>query len=524
VEHAPLGHDRDYNSRLGGLAVCDIVEAAVMRVEKAPQEQTAPGRSTWWQRFRAQFTSADPEKQVAQIYYITAILTVLGSLVAGLWAFGEHFWPNKSAAPVQRSDVAPETAVGAEVTPAPTLSIVVLPFVNLSGDPAQDYFADGITDSLTTDLSRALPGSFVVARETAFTYKGKPVDARQIGGALHVRYVLEGSVLPEGSRVRVNAHLVDAQTGNEIWADRFDTAKANVLEVQDEIVGRLSRAVGLQVIDVEARRSERQKPHSANAIDFVLRGQAMANRPSSPVTLATARDLFNDALKLQADNADALAGVATTYVLEAVNGYDPPGNRQRLQQAEPLLAKALAIDPGNIVAMKTKAAFQRAQGRFDDAIAAALDVIARNPGEPWAYKEVGLSLVYLGRSEEALDWFAKAERFGPRDPGRWSWFEARGQALLLLRRDDEAIRSLRMAIDVNPSYASAHAVLAAAYALAGRESEAHEALAQYRRTNPGVTVATFRNLSPVPLELTSAAYLKQRERLKDGLRKAGMPE
>jgi len=475
----------------------------------------------WWQRFRNDFSTAEPEKQVAQIYYITAVLAVLGSLLAGLWAFGEHFWPDKSATPIQKTS---ETAVTADPAPPPTLSIVALPFANLSGDPAQDYFADGITDSLTTDLSRALPGSFVVARETAFTFKGKPVDARQIGQSLHVRYVLEGSVLPEGPRVRVNAHLIDAQTGNEIWADRFDTTKANILEVQDEIVGRLSRAVGLQVIDVEARRSERQKPHSVEATDFVLRAQAIANKPTSEATLINARELFNEALKLQPDNANALAGVAMTYVSETLNGYHPAGNERRLQQAEPLLTKALAIDPGNIVAMKASAALQRAQGKFDDAIAAAKAVIARNPGEPWAYKEVGLSLLYLGQLEQALDWFAKAERFGPYDPGRWSWFDARGQALLLLGRDEEAIRALRTALEVNPHYVSAYAVLAAAYALKGFDEEAHTALAQYRRSNPDMTVSTFRSLSPVPLKLTSPAYLKQRERLKDGLRKAGMPE
>src|SRR5215472_3742170 len=151
----------------------------------------------WWRRFRNDFSTAEPEKQVAQIYYITAVLAVLGSLLAGLWAFGEHFWPDKSATPIQKTS---ETAVTADPAPPPTLSIVALPFANLSGDPAQDYFADGITDSLTTDLSRALPGSFVVARETAFTFKGKPVDARQIGQSLHVRYVLEGSVLPVTNR------------------------------------------------------------------------------------------------------------------------------------------------------------------------------------------------------------------------------------------------------------------------------------------------------------------------------------
>jgi TolB-like protein/Tfp pilus assembly protein PilF len=493
-----------------------------MGADNNSQEKHAgPWRREWWRRFRSNFSSAEPERQVTQIYEVTAILAVLGSVIAGLWAFGEHLWPGKPTLPASSSVSREMPAVSEAASP---VSIVVLPFVNLSGDSAQDYFADGITDSLTTDLSRALPGSFVVARETAFAYKGRPVDARQIGQALHVRYVLEGSVLLEGSRVRVNAHLVDAETGKELWADRFDTTKANVLQVQDEIVGRLSRAVGLEVIDVEARRSERQKPHDADATDFVLRGLANANKPTSAETLVAARDRFNEALKLQPDNADALAGVATTYVFEVLNGYYKTGNELRLQQAEPLLAKALALDPGNIVAMKTRAALQRAQGKFDDAIAAAKAVIARNPGEPWAYKEVGLSLVYLGHPEEALDWFAKAERFGPYDPSRWSWFDAQGQALLLLGRDDEAIRSLRDAIEVNPNYTSTFAVLAAASALKGLDQEAHTALAQYRRTNPDVTVSTFRSLSPVPLKLTSAAYLKQRERLKEGLRKAGMPE
>src|SRR5262249_7869760 len=185
------------------------------------------------------------------------------------------------------------------------------------------------------------------------------------------------------------------------------------------------------------------------------------------------------------------------------NGYNPMGNQQRLQLAEPLLTKALAIDPGNIVAMKASAALQRAQGKFDDAIASAKAVIARNPGEPWAYKEVGLSLLYLGQLEQALDWFAKAERFGPYDPGRWSWFDAKGQALLLLGRDEDAIHSLRTALEVNPNYVSAYAVLAAAYALKGFDEEAHVALAQYRRASPDMTVSTFRSVSPVPLRLTS---------------------
>jgi adenylate cyclase len=499
-----------------------------MPMREQAGEQQAAGVGTplrnWWQRFSTEFSGAHPEKQVAQVYYITSVLAVTGSLVAGLWAFGEHFWPEQSTLAPPQAAVTPQATVATRPTPAPSLSIVVLPFVNLGGDSAQEYFADGITDSLTTDLSRALPGSFVVARETAFTYKGKPVDARQIGRDLHVRYALEGSALLDGDQVRINAQLVDAQMGNEVWAERFDTARSGILRVQDEIVGRLSRAIGLQVINFEARRSEREKPNNAEAIDLVLRAQATLNRPTSAATTMAARDLFEQALKLQPDNVDALAGVATSYIFEVLNGYYETENDLRLQRAEPLVARALALEDRHLGALKAQAALLRAQGKFNDASTAAQMVIAQNPGEPWAYKEIALSMMYLGRSAEALDWFEKAERFGPRDPGRWTWLGGKGQVLILLGRDGEAIASLRAAIESNPADISDYAVLAAAYALAGQNEEAKAALTQYNRLHPGMTVANFRNLSPVPLQLTDPSYRQQRDRLKEGLRKAGMPD
>jgi TolB-like protein/cytochrome c-type biogenesis protein CcmH/NrfG len=486
-----------------------------------PKAGTVPWSRNWWQRYRAEFNASHPETQVAQIYHITAILALAGSVIAGVWAFGAHFWPDNTA---PRPATATSEATVAEQVGSAPLSIVVLPFVNLSGDAAQEYLADGITHSLTTDLSRALPGSFVVARETAFTYKGKAIDARQIGRELHVHYALEGSTLLDGDHVRVNAQLVDAQAGNEIWAERFDVARSDLLRVQDEIVGRLSRAVGLQVINFEARRSEREKPGSAQAIDLVLRGEATINRPSSPATMIAARDLFRQALKLEPDNVDALAGVATSYIFEVLNGYYETGNDLRLEQAEPLLAHALAVDDRHLVALKARAALLRAQGKFDDAVAAAQAVIAQNPGEPWAYKEIALSTMYLGRTADALDWFDKAERFGPRDPSRWTWLGGKGQALLLLGRDTDAIASLRAAVESNPANVGDYAVLAAAYALVGRDEEARKALVQFTRVHPGTTVDTFRNLSPVPLQLTDPSYRRQRERLKDGLHKAGMPK
>jgi adenylate cyclase len=403
-------------------------------------------------------------------------------------------------------------------------SIIVLPFINLSGDVTQDYMADGVTDSLTSDLARAIPGISVVSRDTAFTYKGRNADARQIGRELEVRYLLDGSVVVEGERVRVNIQLVETKEGNQLWSERFDTERKSILQVQDEIVGRVSRAIGLKVIDIEARRSRLERPSSNELVDLILRGKAVLNLPSSAATMIEARGLFEQALKVQPSDVDGLAGVASTLVFEFLNGYYETEGDQRLQRAELLLDRASAIEPGHVMLLKAKAALRRAQGKFHDAIAAAQAVIMENPGEPWAYKEIGLSTMYLGQSGQALDWFAKADRIGPRDPGRWTWLDGRGHALILLGRDEEAIRSLINALDANPKNVSSHAFLAASYALLGRSDEARASLATYLQRRPDSRVSTFRRLSPVPLVLTSQIYQQQHERLKEGLRRAGMPE
>jgi tetratricopeptide (TPR) repeat protein len=236
-----------------------------------------------------------------------------------------------------------------------------------------------------------------------------------------------------------------------------------------------------------------------------------------------ARDLYEQALKVEPENIDALAGVATTLVFEVLNGYYPTGNEQRLLEAEELLARTLAVEPRHLVALKASAALRRAQGKFEEGIAAAEAVITENPGEPWAYKEIGFSTLYLGNPLGALDWFAKADRLGPRDPARWTWLDGQGHALILLGRDEEAVRSLRASLDSNPNTVGSYALLASAYALAGLGDKSRAALAQYQEYQPDVTVGSFRSLAPVPLNLTTEKYRQQFERLKDGLRKAGMP-
>jgi TolB-like protein len=456
--------------------------------------------------------------------FAVAAIGLASLLVCAAWGLLPS--PFASPAPHSKDHIALTSQALASVnrpeTPIPL--IVVLPFDNLSGDATRDYLADGITDSLISDLARALPGIPIVSRDTAFTYKGRRVDARQVGRELEVRYLLEGSIVLEAKRVRVNTRLVETKEATQLWAERFDTERASLLQVQDEIVGRVSRAIGLQVIDIEARRSRRERPDSAELVDLVMRGKAVLNLPSSAATMIEARGLFEAALKVEPANVDGLAGVATTLVFEFLNGYYETGAENRLRTAELLLDRALTIESRHLMALKAKAALRRAQGRFDDAIVAAETIIMENPGEPWAYKEIGLSNLYLGKPEEALAWFAKADRIGPRDPGRWTWLDGRGHALILLGRDEDAVRALMSALDANPRYLSARAFLAAAYALLGRADDARAALAAYEQARPGTRISTFRTLWPVPLALTSPTYQQLRGRLNEGLRQAGMPE
>jgi TolB-like protein/DNA-binding winged helix-turn-helix (wHTH) protein/cytochrome c-type biogenesis protein CcmH/NrfG len=456
--------------------------------------------------------------------YALAMVAFASSVVTSAWWLLSTPSSSATASPKDPVALASTAESSAGRLKAPLPSIVVVPFVNRSGDAKQDYVADGISDSIISDLVHALPGISVVSRDTAFTYKGHGADAQQIGRELEVRYLLEGSVVPEGERVRVNARLIETRDGSQLWAERFDTERTSILQVQDEIVGRVLRAIGLKVVDHEARRSLRERPSSAEVVDLIMRGKALLNLPSSSATMIEARGLFEQALKMQPASVDGLTGVAATLVFEFLNGYYETGGNERLQRAEALLDRAVLIEPRHLMALKTKAALRRTQGKFDDAIAAAEAIITENPGEPWAYKEIGLSTLYLGRPEQALDWFAKADRIGPRDPGRWTWLDGRGHALILLGRDEEAIHALIAALDANPRNLSSRAFLAAAYALLDRADEARAELAAYLQGYPGVRISKFRRLSPVPLVLASSQYQQQYERLKQGLRQAGMLE
>jgi TolB-like protein/Flp pilus assembly protein TadD len=443
----------------------------------------------------------------------------------------EWLWHQEQEA--QRRDDTPGEAIPASThadaathpESRPRLSIAVLPFLNLSQDSELDYVVDGIVDNLMTDLSRALPGSFVISRSTVFTYKGRHVASRQIGEELQVRYVLEGSVLADMARLRVNAQLIDARTEEHLWAERFDKERRDILQVQDEIVARLSRSVGVEMVLNEARRSRSQGGEREDAVDLALRGNAVATDLSRKERAEEAVALFKRALELDPDNVDAMTGIASTRIFQVVNQFQTEGREALLDEAEALIARATGLVADHLGVMKARAVLLRARGRFADAIIADMSVIELNPGEPTAYRELGLNNLYLGRAQEAVDWFRRADSVAPRDRGRWTWLQGLGRALMHLGQDAEAVEALRLAVHSNLHLSRTGAYLAAAEALAGNIDGARLDLEKYNELDPGMTVRRFaEERSSVPLDAVSSVYLRGLERILDGLRRAGMPE
>ena len=415
----------------------------------------------------------------------------------------------------------------------PRLSLLVLPLVDHSDEPAPSRFTECMTDSLMTDLARALPTCTVFAHTPAGTEKGQPLNVREIASSYGARYVLKGSMLLSGEHIRVNAQLIEAESGSHVWAERFDKQRLGALQAQDEIVGRLSRSAGLQMIACEARRAEQEeheRPGEATALDFVLRGHAAASQPMlTRQSFATACTLYERALECEPGNADALSGIAGVRVYQVLNGYLEDGrtanNSQaraaHLAEAEEKLTRALAMAPGNFGALKARALLLRARGAFAGALVAAETLLAHSPSEPMAYCEVGLNLLYLGRTEDAVRWFRRADALTPSDPIRWTWLQGLGRALVHLGRDVEAAEVLRSAIDSNPAYAPCHALLAAALVLAGDRERARMEMAQFHNAEPATTVDVLAWRSPVPLEATDRLYRSRNERLIDGFRQAG---
>ncbi len=412
----------------------------------------------------------------------------------------------------------PITSAAGASAHAPRLSIVVLPFANLGGDKEQDYFVDAITENLTTDLSR-IPSAFVIARNTAFTYKVKSVDARQIGRELGVRYVIEGSVQSGGSRIRVNAQLIDADTGAHLWAERFDKPRADLFDMQDEITARLARAVGVELVAAESHRAVRERPNSMDAVDLAMRGRAVLNRSLSLDRVREARSLFEAALRLDNKNVDALVGSARTHLYELINFFSENPDEQ-LRVAEAALSKALSLAPGNAQAHLQRATALQASKAPERALSECELAISLDGNLAGAHGRAGLLKIFVGRAEETEQHVSEAMRLSPRDPDLHAWYFHLGVAALFLGRLDAAIRYLRKSVEISSEFGLGYFYLAAALALAGRQEEAADARGTGERLTPTFTISRVRARAFGD----NPRYLEQRERLYEGLRRGGVPE
>jgi adenylate cyclase len=402
-----------------------------------------------------------------------------------------------------------------EPAQAAHLSIVVLPFANLSGDPSQDYFADGVTENLTTELSSRIRDSFVIARNTAFTYKGKSIDAKQIGKELGVRYVLEGSAQRDQNRVRVNAQLIDTETGAQMWTDRLEEDITDLFKLQDQVVARLANSLGWALTKAEAERSARAA--NPDAIDLSLRGWYLVNslfgRPPEEGRdmLHQARGWFERAIKTDPTDVDAMNGIAVTYFFDFINGWGEPGidyDAKILAQAD----RAINLAPDYANLYWVKAFYLALTRRAEEALGVADAGLSLNPNIPSLYHARGFAEISSGHYEQAKADLERAIQLSPRDPGAGFWYENLGDAEISLGRFREAIDEYRKALDKGLQVYFAHSNLAAAYALAGKMDEAKAELAEARRLNPAITVKWIKERSPnLP-----AVF--------DGLRKAGLPE
>jgi adenylate cyclase len=444
----------------------------------------------------------------------TVIMALLILTAAGAW----YFLSANRPAPAASNAPAPVV---------PRLSIVVLPFVNLSGDPAQDYLADALTDELTTSLAR-IRNSFVIARNTAFTYKGKPVDAKAIGKDLGVRYALEGSVQPNGSAVRVNAQLVAADSGGQLWAEQFDTTRADLLQAQDEIVVHLVRALEIQLLDAEAVRLKRTPAVSPDAEDLALQCTAAMQQTGYIGKEADAGFAFCErALAIDANNVRSLTYTSLKFLIPVVYGRsaDPKAD---LERSDELVSQAILLDPNFARGHMTKATLLWVRGRLDESIAEGERALALDPAMVEAHWNIGIDYLDLGEFEKSLDFFDKAIRLSPRDPNLGIWFQGKERAYFGLKQYDQAIELGRRSIAINANKNPyAHADLIAAFALTDRVAEAREALQRYLSIpsfGPTTIMAWKGRKSQFTNPRSDPRYLELWDRTIEGLRKAGMPE
>jgi class 3 adenylate cyclase/TolB-like protein/Tfp pilus assembly protein PilF len=445
----------------------------------------------------------------------------LGAIAIGMaawWAMPDR---NASSLPAETPAAAGPRSSAAAGAPVRRLSVVVLPFLNLSNNSDQDYFADAITEDLTTDLSR-ISGSFVIAPTTAFTYKSKGLGAMQIGHELGVGYVLDGSVQRSGDHVQVNVQLIDAESGAQLWADRFASDRTNLVKAQSEITGRIARSLNLELAEAVGRRVERDGVAHPDAQDLLMRGWALYYRPASTTRRQEALRDFERALEIDPQSVEARIGVGTVLVDDLVLRFTTDRERDTAR-ADDMLREALEREMDDSMAHFAMGMLRRIQNRLKDSQIELETAIAFDRNNARALQQLGVTLICLGQPEEAIPRIERAIRLNPHDPNIASYYWALGSADLVSGRVDDAVSLLSKGRAANPRLYFIHLWLAGSLALKGDLDAARSAVAESLKLRPEInSVASWRaeNLFYTNPRFTALAE----KTLYAGLRRVGFPD
>ncbi len=413
----------------------------------------------------------------------------------------------KSASGTTKSD--PTEALSLPDKP----SIAVLPFENMSGDPEQEYFSDGITEDIITGLSRNRT-FFVISRSTTFALKGIAGSVAQVAKDLAVRYVLEGSVRKAGTRVRITAQLIDATTDRHVWADRYDRDLDDIFAVQDEITRNIIGSIAPGILTAEIQRAQRKDATQLNAWDCMMRAHWHIRRFTKEDN-AKARKLLSQALEFDPNNAPALADLAFANHFDAVFGWTDSPELSHAQLGE-AARKAIGADDHDAFSHTALAIFELFANRHDDAVRRLQKAIDLNPNLAFARGYLGATYAFAGERDDAMPNLEEAILLSPRDPLMVIWYICMAWAELSADHYNEAVEFAHQAIEVNPEFTDNYAVLAAACGQLDRSPEAGAALDELRRRMPDLTASDNRLRRPFSRPI-------DRNRFIDGLRKAGLP-
>ena len=424
------------------------------------------------------------------------------------------------ARPVRAYRVVIEPGPGAVAVPGPQPqrspvadkpSIAVLPFVNMSDDSKQEYFSDGITEDLITDLSK-ISGLFVASRNAVFRFKGEAVEPKQVGRDLEVRYLLEGSVRKAGDRVRISAQLIDAGTGYHLWAERYDRDLKDIFALQDEITEKIVKALEVKLTEAEQEQVARRYTDNLEAYDCFLRGRAYQERGSKG-SIAQAREMFERAIELDPTFAGAYAILSYSYFRDWFSQWSE--DRQALERAFEAAKKAVALDDSLPLAHTYLAWACLWKKQHEKAIAEGERAIGLDPNFAEGYARLGQILSLAGRPEEGLGLVKKAMRLDPHYPP--TYLNNLGRAYYAMGQYEEAIAALKGSITRDPDFLSPHLVLAVIFSELGRKEEAQAEVAEILRISPRASLGDQRERMPVKDQAILGRYL-------EGLRKAGLPE